>query len=66
MVEGNLGNGTVGIHIPVQVGFCHILQRVFVGLLLQQIGLVGNFKHKVGLLSRMVFAFLYYCIQLYF
>ena len=45
VVEGHLGHGAVGIHIPLQVGLGHILQRVFIGFLFQQVGLSGNFKH---------------------
>ena len=42
VVERHLGNGAVGIHIPLQIRFRHILKGVFVGFLLQQVGLTGN------------------------
>jgi hypothetical protein len=42
VVEGNLGNGAIGIDIPVQIGLSHILQGIFIGFLFQQIGFVGN------------------------
>ena len=42
VVECHLGNGAVGIHIPLQIRFCHILEGIFVGFLLQQVGFTGN------------------------
>ena len=42
VVERHLGNGAVGIHIPLQIRFRHILEGIFVGFLLQQVGLTGN------------------------
>jgi hypothetical protein len=63
VVEGHLGDGAVGIDVPLEVGLCHILEGIFVGFLFQQIGLGGNFEHMVGLLSNDVFV--YECIQSY-
>ena len=42
VVEGHLGHGAVGIDIPLQIRFRHILEGIFIGLLLQQVGLSGN------------------------
>ena len=42
MVEGDLGNGTIGIDFTLQVRLCNILQGILIGLFLQKIGLGRN------------------------
>jgi hypothetical protein len=61
VVEGHLGNGAVGIDIPLQVGLRHVLEGILIGFLFQQIGLGGNFEHRLVLLSNDVPV--YECIQ---
>ena len=48
VVECHLGYSTVRIHVPHQIGFSHVLQGIFIGLLLQQICFIGDFQHSVS------------------
>ena len=45
MVESDLRYGVVGVDIAIQVGLFHILQRIFIGFLFQQITFARYFKH---------------------
>ena len=60
VVEGYLGHRAVGINIPLQIRFRHILQGIPIGIFFQEVGFTGNFQHLYDLLLRM-----FYCIQLY-
>jgi hypothetical protein len=38
MVEGYAGNIVVAVYIPIQVGLGHVLQRILIIFLLEQVG----------------------------
>ena len=46
VVEGDAGNLIIGVDVPIQVRVRHILQRILVLALLQQIGFRGHFQHR--------------------
>ena len=43
VVEGDLGQLAIAVHVPEELGLLHVLQLIAVGVLLQQMGGVGKF-----------------------
>ena len=63
MVEGNARHRVVGIDIAVQVRIGNVLEGIFIALLLQQVGFIGDFQHLASPHNG-IYVSLYTCMHL--